>query len=279
MTNPFAQPAAAPQPEQQGNPFAQQQAAPAPAAPQQPQPQQSNPFAPAAQQAPAQAYAPQPQQQAPQYGVQAGDAPAPQWLAQQAQAPVQQQAAQVPTGPPPALNPQGLVGAPPPPPAGDGRGAKLADMYGRLVLVFPHSITRRPRNPQFITAEQRAQGNLEQDQLTATVVVLDDGQGGMQPIGFGGAPYELPPRPHTESAPLPYVRKAMWITQSRLIGQLRDFLPAPGGTPGMVCGRVVKAGPQRNDPWYLQGATEQELQLAGAYLQLVSNGTYPHPLG
>lgn len=290
QANPFAQaqPAAAPQqPEQPatGNPFAQQQAAPAtsygtgPVAQTVPQqPQQGNPFAPAVQQqAPAQAYAPQQTQQAPQYGVQAGGAPAPQWLAQQA--PVQQQAAQVPTGPPPALNASGLVGAPPPPPAGDGRGAKLPDMYGRLVLVFPHSITRRPRNPQYITAEQRAAGNLEQDQVTATVVVLDDGQGGMQPIAFGGAPYELPPRPHTESSPLPYVRKAMWITQSRLIGQLRDFLPsAPGGQGGMVCGRVVKAGPQRNDPWYLQGATAQELGLAEVYLQLVANGTYPHPL-
>jgi hypothetical protein len=164
------------------------------------------------------------------------------------------------------------------PVVGEGRGAKLADMYGRLVLVFPLGLTRVPRNPQFITAEQRQRGDLDQDRMTATVVVLDDGQGGMTPIGYGGAPYALPPKPHTDSAPLPYVRKGMWINQSRLISQLRDFLPQAGGAPGMICGRVVKAGPQNNDPWYLQGATEAELTLAGQYLELVQQGVYGHPL-
>jgi hypothetical protein len=266
--NPFAQPAAqqpAYAPQQQpaqvpaGNPFGA-------GVPAQPAPQgnpYAQPVAPQAYQPPAQQPAYAPQQQAP-----AAYAP-----------PAQQQApAQIPSGPPPALNVGDLRGAGAPPPVGDGRGAKMADMYGRLVLVFPLAIARRPRNPQYITAEQRARGDLEQDQLTATVVVLDDGNGGMQPIAFGGAPYELPPRPHTESSPLPYVRKAMWITQSRVIGQLRDSLPQPGGAPGMVIGRVVKAGPQRNDPWFLQGATEADLRLGGQYLELVQQGVYPHPL-
>jgi hypothetical protein len=284
MTNPFEQPAQQAQQPAAGNPFAQPAAAPAPQAyappqhaqvpagnpfgagvPAQPAPQ-GNPYAqpaPQAYQPPAQqpAYAPQPQ-------VPATYAP-----------PAQQQApAQVPSGPPPALNVGDLRGAGAPPPMGDGRGAKLADMYGRLVLVFPLAIGRRPRNPQYITAEQRARGDLDQDQLTATVVVLDDGNGGMQPIAFGGAPYKLPPVPHTESSPLPYVRKAMWITQSRVIGQLRESLPQPGGAPGMVIGRVVKAGPQGNDPWFLQGATEADLRLGGQYLELVQQGVYPHPL-
>ena len=256
MTNPFAptvpaqeqpqQPAAAP------NPFAQQQAAPA--AP------QGNPFA--QQQAP-QAYAPQQQY-----------APTP-----QQQAPVQQYAApaaaQQYSAPPPAIG--GVVGAPAPV-VSDGKGAKLADMYGRLVIMFPHKLDRVPRNPQYITAEQRAAGNIEQDRATVTVVVLDDGQGGMSPIAFGGAPYELPPRPHTDSAPLPYVRKGMWINQSRLISQLTPSIPAPGGAPSPVCGRVVKTGPARNDPWYLAAATEQDLALANRYLQGVAAGEFPHPL-
>jgi hypothetical protein len=287
MTNPFEQHAAQ-QPVQQaqqpaaGNPFAQPAAAPVPQAyaPQQ-QPAQvpaGNPFGAGVPAQPAPQGNPytQPPAQPPatSYGVGAYPQQQPAYAP-----PVQQQApAQIPSGPPPALNVGDLRGAGAPPPVGDGRGAKMADMYGRLVLVFPLAIARRPRNPQYITAEQRARGDLEQDQLTATVVVLDDGNGGMQPIAFGGAPYELPPRPHTESSPLPYVRKAMWITQSRVIGQLRDSLPQPGGAPGMVIGRVVKAGPQRNDPWFLQGATEADLRLGGQYLELVQQGVYPHPL-
>jgi len=171
-----------------------------------------------------------------------------------------------------------LRGAPAPI-VGEGRGAKLPHMYGRLVLVFPLSITRKPRNPQFITPEQRQRGDLEQEQVTATFVVLDDGQGGMQPIRFGGDPSAFPPVPDTESAPLPYVRKGLWVTQSRVISQLRDFLPAgPGHPAGMVCGRMVKTGPARNDPWYITTATDAELALAGQYMQLVAAGQYPHPL-
>lgn len=247
MTNPFAQPAAAPvQPAAPAaNPYAQP-AAPA-AVP-------ANPF-----------------------GTGVPAQPAYQSAAPQAYAPAQP-AATVPQGPPPALNMGGLASAPPPAPDG-ARGAKLADMYGRLTLIFPLSITRQQRNAKFITPEQRQRGDLEQDRLVATVVVLDDGQGGMQPIGHGGAPYALPPVAHTESSPLPYVRKAMWITQTKLIEQLRSALPTtPGGAPGMICGRVIKAGPAQNDPWYLQGATEGELGLAGQYLQLVQAGTCEHPL-
>jgi hypothetical protein len=196
--------------------------------------------------------------------------------APQAYAP-QQQAA--PAVPPPALDPSMLRGAPAPI-VGEGRGAKLPHMYGRLVLVFPLSITRKPRNPQYITPEQRQRGDLDQEQVTATFVVLDDGQGGMQPIRFGGDPSAFPPVPDTESAPLPYVRKGLWVTQSRVISQLRDFLPDPtvGRPGGMICGRAVKTGPARNDPWYITTATEAELGLAGQYMQLVAAGQYPHPL-
>ncbi len=278
-----AQPASAPA-APQANPYAQQQTAPAAA------PAGANPFGagvPQAAPAAPQAYAPPVQQQyappaaQPTYGQQ----PAPNGYYAQP-APVQQQYAPPapvqqapPAAPPPALDPAMLRGAPAPI-VGEGRGAKLAHMYGRLVLVFPLSITRKPRNPQFITQEQRARGDLDQDQVTATFVVLDDGHGGMQPIAFGGDPSAFPPVPDTESAPLPYVRKALWVTQSRVISQLRDYLPnaATGQPGGMICGRMVKTGPARNDPWYITTATEQELSLAGAYMQLVANGTYPHPL-
>lgn len=248
----------------QSNPFAA-------GVPVQAPPAQPNPFAAP----PAPAPAPQPQQ--PMYAPPAAPAPAPQYAPpqQQAYAPPAPQTQQAP---PPALDPNALRAAPPPV-VGEGKGAKLADMYGRLVLVFPQSLTRTQRRPEHITAEDRINGNTMQDQLTATIVVLDAGPGRMDPIAFGGAPHKLPPIPHTESAPLPYVRKSLWINQSRLISQLRDFLPAqPGGVPGMTVGRVTKAGPNNNDPWFLIAANEQELALAGQYLTLVAGGQYPHPL-
>lgn len=238
--NPYAQPA--PAPAQPGNPFGPgvaQQAAPV--APVQPYGPYGHPGAPATQQ-----YA----------------APAP--VAPPAQAPA-------------PLNIAGLNAAPPAPPSGE-RGAKFADMYGRLVLFFPLSISRRPRNAKYITDDMRQRGDLEQDQLTATVVVLDDGRGGMTPISFGGDITAFPPVANTESAPLPYVRHGMWITQSRVIAQLQPFLPPAGAAPGMVCGRMLKTGPDRNSPWYIQGATQDELRLAGQYLELVQSGRYPHPL-
>ena len=179
--------------------------------------------------------------------------------------------------PAPELNLGGLRSAAAP--VIGGTGAKLKDMFGRLVLIFPLSIQRVPRSPQYITAEQRARGDVDQDRLTATVVVLDDGQGGQSPIAWGGDPYALPATPHTNSDPLPYVRKGMWINQSRLISQLRDALPAtPGAAPGMIAGRVTKAGPNNNDPWYLIGATEAEVALVRQYLEAVQAGHVPHPL-
>ena len=226
------------------NPFAQQGA---PAPEQQQAAPAANPYA---------------QQQAQQYA-----APA-------AAAPVQQQYA--PAGAPPAL---GAVANAPAPVVGDGKGAALPDMYGRLVVIFPFKLERVQRRPEHITAEQRAAGNTEQDRMTATVVVLDDGQGGFTPIAYGGKPYALGGTPHTDSAPLPYVRKGMWLNQSRLISQLTASMPAPGGWPSPVCGRIVKTGPEANAPWYLAAATDADLALVNQYMQLVTAGQYPHPLG
>lgn len=258
------------------NPFtappAQQYAEPAPAAPA----QISNPFGPGTPAAPApQAYAPPAPAPvaAPQYAP-----------AQQGYAP--QQTAPAPTAPQgyagPALNMDALRPAGTPSPSGSGGGAKLADMYDRLVLVFPHTVETVSRNPQFITPEQRAKGQLTEERVVATVVVLDMGPG-TSPAGafidFGGAPYDIPPRPHTTREPLPYVRKAMWITQSKLVEQLKPHLPAAmGGTQGMVAGRVVKQGSDRNSPWYLAGATEAELDLCRQYMAGVGVGHFPHPL-
>jgi hypothetical protein len=263
VTNPFAAPAPqqqTPAPAAPSNPFG-------PGVAQQPEPA---PAAPAPAYAPPQAYVPPAQQgYAPQQS-----APAPSY------APPAQAAPQGYAGPPIDMGALAAAGAPSP--SGSGTGAKLADMYERLVLVFPHTVETVNRNPQFITPEQRAKGQLTEERVVATVVVLDMGPGSSPAgafIDFGGAPYELPPKPHTTREPLPYVRKAMWITQSKLVEQLKPHLPAAlGGTQGMVAGRVVKQGSERNSPWYLAGATEAELGLCRAYMGLVAQGQCPHPL-
>lgn len=280
--NPFAQ--NVPATEQQAPPAAP---APNPYAPQ-PQPPQQVPQAYAPQQAPTvnpyaqqaptppQAYAPaapppppyspygQQPQQAPQYAP-----PAPQ------PAPQQQYTA------PAAL---GQATAPPPPPPSGGKGANVADMYGRLVIIFPHVVQNVAKRADFVTDEQRARGEVTQDRMTATVVVLDGGDvSNMAPIAFGGNPHVLGGRPHDQSAPLPYVRKGMWINQSKVIAQVSDYMPGramagPNGSPGAAVGRLAKEGPEQNAAWYLTTPSEAELHLANAYLGLVAQGQYPHPL-
>jgi hypothetical protein len=294
--NPFEQaPAAQEQQQAQApNPFGaatavqqqqqQQQPAPAPAPAQAP-----NPFpAPQPQQAPANPF-PAPGQQAAgvaTYGAPAQQQyapPAPQQQYAPAPAPVQQQwqqPAQAPQQQAPAFD-MGRFGSAPPPEVTGGKGAQLADMYGRLVIVFPLQVTTVPRRPEYITEADRANGNVNQQQLTATVVVLDGGPG-TRPGGtieWGGKPHGFPPVPHTNSDPLPYVRKAMWIKQSRIIVQAQAFLPqGPGQPPAPMIGRVTKAGPAHNDPWFIAGASPEEVQLAQTYIDLVMRGQYPHPL-
>lgn len=233
---------------------------------------QPNPFAPAVPAAEPVA-APAPAQANP-FAAAAPAAPAPVQQWQQPAAPV---APPAPQAPPQAF---GRLASAPAPVVGEGRGAGLADMYGRLVIMFPLAIENVPRNAQFVTAEDRAQGNVNQDRLTATIVVLDSGPG-TPPGGFidwGGKPYAPGGAPHDKRDALPYVRKGMWINQSRLISQCRASVPSPGQPSSPVVGRVSKTGPEHNAPWYLIGASDAEVQLAQTYLNLVQQGQYPHPL-
>lgn len=290
MTNPFA--AAVPQqaepavqsPAAAPNPYAQQ-AAPAPVQaypPQQQAPQQGNPFGAAVPQqqwaAPAAPVAPYgaPQQQVQQWaGTQQYAPPAP---VQQAPPAHQWQPAATTAGPPPAF---GQAAAAPPPVVGGAAGAKLAAMYSRLVIMFPLAVERVPRNPQYISPEDRAKGNVEEDKMTATVVVLDSGPGtppGQGFIEWGGNPHELGGSPHTDRDPLPYVRKGMWITQTRLVSQGRGLIPVGGAPATPMVGRLAKTGPERNAPWYLVAANADELAVANQYLQAVAAGHLPHPL-
>ncbi len=220
----------------------------------------TNPFLPA-----------QPQQQTAPAGNPFG-APAP--AAPQAYAPPAPQAYAPPA---PALDLNRLAPAPAPI-VGEAGGADLEAMFGRLLLIFPLQIERVP---PYKGQEVRSADGMR-DRLTATVVVLDDGRGGQSPIQWGGNLYGPPSqqRPHTDSAPLPYIRKAMWLNQSRLISQLRGELPTPanGNVPGMIAGRLSRAGQETNAAWYLIGATESEVALVRQYLEAVQAGHVPHPL-
>lgn len=181
------------------------------------------------------------------------------------------------TAPAPTLDLSRLAPAPAPI-VGEAGGADLEAMFGRLLLIFPLQIERVP---PYKGQEVRSADGMR-DRLTATVVVLDDGRGGQSPIQWGGNLYGPPSqqRPHTDSAPLPYIRKAMWLNQSRLISQLRGELPTPanGNVPGMIAGRLSRAGQETNAAWYLIGATEAEVALVRQYLEAVQAGHVPHPL-
>lgn len=287
VTNPFEQnvPQQAPR-QQPANPFGNPPAPTAAGGPASPQ----NPFGqgvptqPQSQQQAPQAYTPPANPYANPYGVAPGaqQAPAVYGGPQQAQqqypagypAPQAAPSHPVATGYAPPLGELSAAGVAP---SGDGKGAKLANMYGRLVIMFPTSHEMKPKNPRFVTPEDQAAGRVTEERVTTTVVVLDDGRGGMSPITWGGS--AMPPVPDTDSAPLPYVRKGMWISQSRIVAQLKPHLPAPGGAPGMVIGRLYKAGNEHNSPWYLSSeVSEADLALGNAYRDLVGQGRYPHPL-
>lgn len=158
--------------------------------------------------------------------------------------------------------------------SGGGGGAKLPDMYGRLVLILPIKIERG-----IASNFKDDKGNAQvQDRMTATVVVLDGG-----PIAFGGAPYKMPPTPHTQSEPLPYVSKGLWISQAKLVEQCEPALAtvaAQGVGKGMVLGRLLKNGTEANSAWILGEYTAAEADVAQYYLDAVARGDagFPNPL-
>lgn len=246
MTNPFGQPQAPAQ--QPANPFGQPQA---PVAPTQP----VSPFyAPTQQQAaPAPAYAP----------PQAAQAPSPQAVAQQYGTP--------------SYTIGGTFTPPAPTTTGGGTGPDLKAMYGRLVLILPIKSETVPRNPKYITEEQRARGQVTEPRMTATFVVLD----GSNPLPFGGDPYSMPPKAHTKSEPLPVVSPALWVSQTKLVEQCSDALAAvQAGRPGdgVVLGRLLKNGTEVNSAWILGEYTQDDAQRAQYYLDGVKSGQFPNPL-
>lgn len=270
MTNPFAPQPAAPAPAP-GNPFG-----PAtPVEPTPPAPAPGNPFSPGAPAAPAPYTPPAPAY--PSAPAPTAYAPGSTGYATAAPAPAANGGSPWPAGaqaaPPPAL---GSATAPPPPTEGGGKGAKLPDMYGKLCVVLPTAYDpARQKRAEFIKAGEAT----TQRQMTATFVVIDDGNfRGQSPIQFGGNPYVVGGKPHNQSAPLPYVNKGLWVTQTRMIDQLMPYMPGGPRAAEVAIGRPLKTTPEHNAPWFLSTPTAEELAFAQQYLDAVAAGHLPHPL-
>jgi hypothetical protein len=220
------------------NPFMPQQ----PAAP-------ANPYAQPSAPAPANPYA-QPQQQAPTNP----------YAQQQAAPPAQytQQPQQMPGN--------GLVARPgeflaPPPPSASGSGnlPSIGDLQGKLLIIMPESVKRGV--PSRFTNNGVPQ---TQDQMTCTIVVLDDGQGGQltfMPKQNGQ------PTGQAQTVQLPYVIKGKWITQRKLVEQLEQALSMRlAGQPGLVFGRLWKTGTSNNDPYVLAQPQPHEVEIYNRYV-------------
>jgi len=137
-------------------------------------------------------------------------------------------------------------------------------MYGRLLIVIPKDVEKvNRRDPK--TGETKVQ-----DRLTADVVIVDEGQGG---IAFGGEPEKLNGRPHDQVAPLPYRAVNMYISAVGVISQCRDALDArKAGNPRMVLGRLTvgeSKGADMNPPYLLAPATPEDRQRALAYTRTI----------
>jgi hypothetical protein len=243
------------------NPFLPQQppAQPAPAQPQQPYAppaQPGNPYA-QPQQPQGNPYA-QPQQ--PQYAP-----PAPQQPQYAPPGQYTQQPTQQPYGAPAtALQARpGQFSTPPPPSAsGSSNMPKIGDLQGRLLIVLPETIQRQ------IPSRFTGPGGVPQmqDKLTATVIVLDGGNG---PLTWTRAAQGQQPVSQTQAAP--YVIKGLWIQQTKLIEQLEEPLAMRlRGEPGIALGRLWKTGPSNSDPYVLAQPQPHEVAEYDAYVSQVN---------
>lgn len=217
-----------------------------------------------AQQAPQAPQAPQAQQiQGPAYGV----PQAPQYPGAQYQAP--QQAYQPPAAQPaPAAYQMHIptnvqIDTTPPPPMVGGKGPRMRDMAGRLVLVSPTKIERGVVNT--LAKVQPGQPPALQDRLTCDIVLFG------QPIAYGGKPEQG--IPHTLMANCPSEWPSRFISGKLIVGQLESKLPERTGTgqPGFLLGVLERnpnpnAAPGQPLSWKLGDPSPAQIQEAQAFL-------------
>lgn len=281
MTDPFAA-------------YAQQQA-PAPA----PAPVQQAPVAPA----PAPAVAPTTPAPTPAPAVDPQFAAYQAWLASQQAAPVAPPATPAPVAPPaapiPPVAPVAPQQAPPVPPAqfvappapaataapmtAPGsmnpddlfddpapqrpKGPRLREMYGRLLVIIPKGVEK-------VNRRQQDGSTVQQDRMTADVVVLDGG-----PMAYGGTPEKPPFNPHDKTAAIPHREVNMYVSAVGIISQCETALAKRrAGQPGMTIGRLgvgqAQQGSDRNPPWLLLPATPEDKALAARYVQALAQDLF-----
>lgn len=194
------------------------------------------------------------------------------WLAQQA-VPAAPVAPSVPpaqfVAPPAAQSPAPAPMAPGADPFDDPapqrpRGPRVRDMFGRLLIIIPKEVEKvSRRDPK--TGETKIQ-----DRLTADVVIVDEGVGG---VAYGGEPEKLNGKPHDQVAQLPFRATNMFISAVAIISQCRDALDArKAGNPRMVLGRLTvgeSKGADMSPPYLLSPATPEDRQRALAYTRTI----------
>ena len=140
------------------------------------------------------------------------------------------------------------------------RGPRLRDLYGRLLLIVPTKLEEG--------LPDRLNPGQTKDRMTADVIVLDGG-----PINYGGAPEKTPPMPHDKTAQVPHRTARQYIGQAGIISQSRVALAnRAAGKPGMVLGRLgvgEQSDPTKSPPFILSQPTEEDKQIARAYLATV----------
>ena len=148
------------------------------------------------------------------------------------------------------------IGAPPADASGDM--PRLSDLTGRLILFLPERLERGVPS-QFKNDDGSPRS---QDRLTATLVILDGG-----PVVWGG---QTPATPRQQEQ-IPYVAKAFWISQSKIISQLDAALQLRlSGGPGLTIGRLWKTGTEQNSPYVLQEPNAQDVQIYSEYVSRVN---------
>lgn len=155
------------------------------------------------------------------------------------------------TGAPGLVAQPGQFNRPLPPAEGGSGGPRIKDLQGRLLLVLPEK-TEMKTHEKYGTSET----------VIATVIVLDGG-----PLYWGGATPQQP----RQQGDVPYVIKGLWIQQTKIIGQIREALNTRmAGGPGLVLGRLWKAGNEHNAPYILADPTDQDVQYYNAYVSQVN---------
>lgn len=137
-----------------------------------------------------------------------------------------------------------------------GRGPRIMDIPGRLVLVRPVKPSeQQPAHP----AARKVNPNATVERMTADLVVLDGGS-----YAYGGKPEDGVA--HTLMGEPGTVWRKMWITQTALVNQCQPkYRTARPWTLGRIM-KGEKPADGGNAPWVLEPATDADRLIARRWL-------------